>query len=238
MKKTFRSALALAVMSLVAAAASAQTVDYRVENSGRIYNRVETSALAVDNGSSNSVAKGAQSATASGGVSSNPIAGGQSLYLYGAVETVGSGMAFNVSNGNATGSASSVGWSDANVNGYNNFSNQHGNIAMNGFTDSGLASPVGHGVDVKVQAGRSQDGFAAGADGGSFQIVGQTQQLPIAGGATVSAYVADTKTSHSSAEAGAVNFTDGTPAGQTAAFRSANSGNVSQATGSFFDPIK
>lgn len=230
-----KTTLALALFAL-AGIASAQSVDYRLENSGRIYNRVETNAVAVDNGSSNSVAKGAQSASAAGGVTSNPIAGGQSLTLWGAVETAGSGMAFNVSSGNATGYAKSEGWSDANVNGVNTFANQHGSITMAGFTDSGMAAPVGHGVDVKVEAGRSQDGFAAGADGGSFSIVGQTQQLPVAGGATVAAFVSDTKTSHSQAEAGAVTFTDGAPAGQSAAFRSANSGNVSQATGSFYDP--
>lgn len=234
MKKSLVLAAALA---LAAFGAAAQSVDYRLENSGRIYNRVETNAVATDNGTANSVAKGAQSATAVGGVSSNPIAGGATLTLWGAVETVGSGMAFNVSTGSGTGYAKSEGWSDANVNGHNNFSNQHGSLTMNGFTDSGMASPVGHGVDIKVDAGRSQDGYAAGADGGSFAIVGQTQQLPVAGGATVAAYVSDTKTSHSSAEAGAVTFTDGTPAGQSAAFRHANSGNVSEAHGSFYDPV-
>jgi hypothetical protein len=87
-----------------------------------------------------------------------------------------------------------------------------------------------------VVAGRSQDGYAAGADGGSFAISGATQQLPIAGGATVAAWVSDVKTSHAESEAGAVTFTDGTPAGQSAAFRHANSGNVTEAFGNFRDP--
>lgn len=226
-----------AALALSACLAAAQSTGYYLENSGRIWNRVETNAVATNNGTSSSIAKGAQSASAQGGVSSLPIAGGQSLNLWGAVETAGSGMAFNVSTGAGTGYASSQGWSDANVNGFNNFTNQHGTLQMNGFTDSGMASPVGHGVDVKVQAGRSQDGYAAGADGGSFAINGQTQQLPQAGGATVSAWVSDTKTSHSSAEAGAVSFSDGTPAGQAAAtIRTANSGNVTEARGYFFDP--
>lgn len=232
MKRLF---LLLAALCL-AGAASAQSVDYRLENSGRIWNRVETNATVTDNGTANSVAKGAQSSSASGFVTSNPIAGGQALSLGGAVETIGSGMAFNVSTGNGTGYANSAGWSDANVNGYNNFTNAHGTIAMQGYTDSGMAAPVGHGVDVKVDAGRNQDGYAAGADGGSFAISGYTQQLPVAGGATVSAAVADTKTSHASSEAGAVTFTDGTPAGQSAAFRHANSGNVTETSASFIDP--
>jgi hypothetical protein len=236
MKSFLRVSFAVAALAL-AAAASAQSVDFRLENSGRIWNKVETNAVVIDNGTSNSVAKGAQSATAVGGVSSLPIAGGQALTLYGAVETVGSGMAFNVKTGNGTGYGKSDGWSDANVNGYNTFTNEHGSITMAGKTDSGMEAPVGHGVDIHVNAGPSQDGYAAGADGGSFAIVGQTQQLPVAGGATIAAFVSDTKTSHASAEAGAVTFTDGTPAGQTAAIRTANSGNVTEASGSFIDPV-
>lgn len=230
-----KSLLILAASLAVAMSASAQTASY-LENSGRIWNRVETNAVVIDNGTSNSVARGAQSASASGVVTSTAIPGGQALSLSGAVETVGSGMAFNVSTGNGTGYASSQGWSDANVNGFNNFSNAHGTMQMSGYTDSGMASPVGHGVDVNVSAGRSQDGFAAGADGGSFSITGWTVQVPVAGGTAVAASISDTKTSHASAEAGAVTFTDGTPAGQSAAFRTANSGNVSEASGSFIDP--
>lgn len=223
--------------ALAACAACAFAQNYHLENSGRIWNRVETNAVATDNGTSNSVAKGSMSAAASGAVQSNPIAGGQSLALWGAVQTEGSGMAFNVSTGNGTGYANSNGWADANVNGYNNFSNQHGSLTTSGFTDSGMASPVGHGVDVSVIAGRSQDGFAAGGDSGSFSVAGQTSQTPVAGGAQVSAWVADTKESNSWAEAGAVSFTDGTPAGQSAAYRHANSGNVTEAQGAFYDPV-
>ncbi len=234
MKKTLLGLVALAFAGL----AAAQSVDYRLENSGRIWNRIETNASVTGEGTSNSVAKGEMKSIANGYVSSNPIAGGRELSLGGAAETVGSGSAFNVSTGNGTGYANSHGWADANVNGYNNFANQHGTLGIKGETDSGMKLPVGHGVDVDVVAGRSQDGYAAGGDSGSFQAGGFTQQLPIAGGATVSAGVSDKKESNAWSEAGAVSFTGGVPAGQTAAYRHANSGNITEVSGSFFDPVR
>lgn len=237
MKKIINAALAacLGAAALVAALpASAQS--YYLENSGRIWNRVETNAVATDNGSANSVAKGSQSSYAAGVVQQNPIAGGAALVLAGEVKTEGSGMAFNVSNGGGTGYASSQGWADANVNGFNNFSNQHGSLTMNGFTDSGMAAPVGHGVDIDVRAGRSQDGYAAGGDSGKFTVTGYTQQNPVAGGAAVVAQVSDTKESNAWSEAGAVTFSDGVPAGQTAAYRHANAGNVTEVNAAFHDP--
>lgn len=236
MKMIFRGIAALAIAAAAALPALAQSVDYRLENSGRIWNRIETNASVTDGGTSNSVAKGEMKSIANGYVSSNPIAGGRELALGGAVLTEGSGMAFNVSTGAGTGYANSHGWADANVNGYNNFSNPNGYLAMKGETDSGMKAPVGHGVDVDVVAGRSQDGYAAGGDSGSFQIGGFTQQLPIAGGATVSAGVSDKKESNAWSEAGAVSFTGGVPAGQSAAYRHANAGNVTEVSGSFYDP--
>lgn len=232
MKKSFVFLTAM----LASALTFAQSVDYYLANSGRVWNRVETNAVAVDSGTSNNRATSSMSSTASGYVSSVPIPGGQTLALSGTVATQGSGMAFNVSTGNATGYAMSQGWADAGVTGYNRFANEHGTLALSGSTDSGMVSPVGHGVDVNVSAGRSQDGYAAGGDGGSFTISGYTTQVAIPGGAAVAASITDTKESNAWAEAGAVTFTGGTPAGQSAAYRTANSGNVTEASGAFLDP--
>jgi hypothetical protein len=229
--------IAAIVVGLTAGSAHAQSASYSLTNSGRIDNHVATFAQVSGDGSSVSKAQGSASAAASGYVTSNPVAGGQSLTMGGVVATQGSGMAFNVSQGaGATGSASSNGWADANVNGVNTYTDPHASITMAGSTDSGMTVPVNRGVDYTVTAGRSQDGFAQGADGGSFDVAGQTQQLPVAGGATVAAYVQDNKTSYANASTGAVTFTDGTPVGQTAAYRESNAGNNTDVSGSFIDP--
>ena len=233
MKKTLLGIAALAFAGL----AAAQSVDYRLENSGRIWNRIETNASVTGEGTSNAVGKSEMKALANGYITSNPIAGGRELSLGGAVLTEGSAMGFNVRTGNGAGFSNIDGWADANVKGHNSFANQNGTLEIKGETDSGMKSPVGHGVDVAVHAGSGQDGYAAGGDSGSFQAGGFTQQLPIAGGATVSAGVSDKKESNAWSEAGAVSFTGGVPAGQTAAYRHANSGNITEVSGSFYDPV-
>lgn len=224
-----KNLIAASILALCAFAASAQSIDYRLENSGHIVDRVSTSASVVDNGTSNSVARASGSAAASGYVTTNPIAGGQALTLGGATEVTSTAMAFNVSTGNGTGAASANGTAAANVNGFNTFTNSNGFITMAGATDQNIG--------VNVSAGRSQDGFANAAAGGSFNIAGATQQLPVAGGATVAGWVADTKESHASVAAGGVTFTDGTPAGQTAATRGAVANSATEASASFDDPV-
>lgn len=230
-----KSLIALAVLT-VSGFASAQSVNYYLENSGRVNSSAATYATVNGDGTSNSVAQGAAMAQANGTVGSNPINGGQKLVLTGASNTTGSAMAFNVSTGNGTGSASSVGWSDAQTYGNNTFTNGHGTITMAGSTDGGMTNNVRNGVDVGVQAGRSQDGYADGTSSGSFDAKGKTQQTWSNGVATINGNVTTDHASQSTADAGGVTFTGGTPAGQSAAQRWANGGTQVNVSGSFDDP--
>ena len=225
----------LAAALLATGLASAQS-SYSLQNDGRVQNTASTYAAVTGDGTSNSVAKGQTAASSGGSVAVNPIAGGAELAVSGWSATSGSGMAFNVSTGSGNGSAVSQGLSDARTFGDAAFANAHGAIAVGGSTDSGMTDAVRNGVDYKVATGTSQDGFAGGSSNGSFAAGGWTTQTPIAGGATVSAGVWDTKASQSTADAGGVTFTDGVPAGQSAAYRSANAGTDVKASAWYVDP--
>lgn len=106
-----------------------------------------------------------------------------------------------------------------------------------GSTDSGMSDPVRNGVDFGVTAGTSQDGFAGASSEGAFTIAGSSTKLPITGGFVLTNSVSSTQDNQSTASAGAVTFTEGTPAGQSAAARWANGGTVTNATGSFVDSV-
>lgn len=235
MKSMFKTSAVFATLLFAAFAASAQS--YHLENSGRILNQSATYASVNGNGTSNSVAKGDAASIATGYVSSNPIAGGQSLALGGATHTSGSALAFNVSTGNGVGSAQSQGWSDAQTFGNAKFSNANGTLQIAGSADNGMTNAVRNGVDFGVNASTSRDGFAAATSDASFNVAGTTSQLPIAGGATVAGAVYSNQTQQSTAEAGGVSFNDGTPAGQSAATRWANGGANVSTSGSFWDPV-
>lgn len=235
MKKSI-IAIALSTM-FVAGAALAQQTSYYLQNDGRIQNNVSTYAAVNGEGTSNSVANGNAMASSGGTVTANPIAGGMALGLSGWSATTAGGMAFNVSTGSGYGSALTQGWTDSRTFGDASFANEHGSISLVGATDSGMTNPVRNGVDYIVNAGTSQDGFANGAASGSFNAGGSTSQLPVAGGAVISANVWETKESQSSVAAGAVTFTGGVPAGQSAAVRNANAGNDTLVSGQYVDPF-
>lgn len=257
--------LSIAILLLTSTVAFAQS-SYNLQTDGRIQNSTSTYATVSGNGTSNSVAKGDATATAVGTVSTNPIAGGVSAVLTGTSTTTGSAMAFNVSTGSGKGTASSVGWSDSRVTGNvtSNVTNtttikdlgNNGNdkpvghasgsetmtgntsqLSISGSTDSGMTNPVRNGVDFGVVAGTSQDGYAASTSTGTFAISGTTSQLPITGGFSLANGLTSTQSSQSTAVAGAVTFSDGTPAGQSAAQRWSNGGTDVNVSGSFVNSV-
>ena len=228
-----KSIIALAIL---AAAGLASAQSYSLQNDGRIQNSIATYSSASGDGSSRSVAQGAAGATANGYVTASPIPGGMSATLGGASSTYGNGTAFNISNGNATGTAQTNGWSDARTFGNVSYQTPTQHLNLSGSTDSGMTNPVRNGVDYSVNAGKSQDGYAEGTSKGQFDGHGYVAAMPIAGGVSVTGGVFDSKTSESTSFAGPVTFTGGAPVGQSAASRSANAGTEVTFSGSFADP--
>lgn len=221
-----------AALAMFAISAHAQQ-SYHLENSGRISNSVSTYAAVNGGGTSVSHAEGAAQAIAAGSVVNLPGTVG----VTGHVEGYNTASAFNVSTGNGIGSAGSVGWSDATVRGHSVSVLPFGNVNVAGTVDGGMLNPVRNGTDVNVIATTSQDGFVNAEYKGGFSVSGSISQSNIPGGKAVYGVVQDTKYGDGKVVAGGITFTDGTPAGQSAAVRFGNAGVEVKVDGSFYDPV-
>lgn len=219
MKKMFVFALALAA----AIGASAQSASDTA--SGRISIGASTYAGATGIGQSISHADSSAVAATALATSTAP----NTATVAGAVSGQVFSTAYNVSSGSGFGSASAGGWSDASVAGQALVSSPTGGVAQGNLSvDGGMTNAVLNGVDSHVVAGTSQDGFANGTYAGTGSVTATNG----ANGSVVGSTSADGQVA-----VGAVTFSGGVPAGQSAAYREANTGVVTSVTGNFNDGI-
>lgn len=239
MKKSFFSAaLAMLVGTMLTGHAFAQSVPqastYFGENSGRISVQAATYGSVNGNGGSMSHAETQADAHSNGFVSQNAAGVAMGGEVGGSVKAV----AYNTVIGSGVGSASAGGWSDASFNANAATVNPTGFVQGAVGVDGGMGNAVRNGVDAHVIASTAQDGFAQGTFAGTAALVGTVGQVAIPGGGAVTGAVVGLQTSDGTASAGAVTFTDGAPAGQSAAVRFANTGVEVNVTGNFDDPAK
>lgn len=231
----FRKTLAFTALALgFAAAASAQSAGYYLENSGRINQAVTVYASVNGAGGSLSHADGSAQAIANGAVVQLP----GSVSVTGDVAGFNKATAYNTSMGAGQGSATSNGWSDATTYGNATSVIPTGYVTVAGSVDGGMVDPVRNGTDVHINAGTAQDGFANASYNGGFAVNGNVAATPIAGGWSLVGNVQSAQYSEAQVAVGGVTFSGGTPAGQTAADRSGNAGVVVNIDGRFDDPAR
>lgn len=229
----FRKSLAFVALALgLVAAASAQSNGYYLENSGRINQAVTVYANVNGAGGSLSHADGSAQAIANGTVAQLP----GSVSVTGDVSGYNKATAYNTAFGAGQGSASSNGWSDATVFGNATSVIPTGYVTVAGTVDGGMQNPVRNGTDVHVNAGTAQDGFSNASYAGGFAVNGDVAATPAAGGWGLTGNVQSAQYSDATVNVGAVTFTGGAPAGQSAADRSGNAGVVVNISGNFDDP--
>lgn len=229
MKKSFITSIA-AIAALMAIAAPAAAQSYQAANAGSISNQTQAHAAVNGNGTAYSVAKGAASAIAHGGVSTSALPGhtGQQQALTGDVATTVTGQAYNIGTGSGVGSALSAGEAAASVNGWTAFSRPNQQLHMAGDTSSTASGAV--------VASTSRDGFFGASSTAGFAVSGYVGSAPIPGGPQIVGGVTDTKYSTADAGAGGVTFEGGTPAGQSAATRYGDAAGNASVSAWFTDP--
>lgn len=194
-------------------------------NAGTISNTVKSSAI-VSNGVGTSVSHAAGSAYATAGAYNstvkltNPNSG--SSFISGNTGTNASSVAYNISTGVGTGSASSDVKATANAASTTNYSAPGQSLALSGNSSSASLT--------SVTASKNQDGFANTETNGNYYADGKVGSV----GQKVDGFVYDNKQTSSSAAAGRVTFTN--PVNTTQAINNASSNTIVNATGSFSDP--
>lgn len=230
MKKTL---VALAAL-LAIGTASAQSVNWQAQNHGNVDVRANTSVSVQGDGDSRSVVNSSATSTFNAGVSVTP----------GSVAGVTGAAAGGFANG--TTNAQTLGYNVATGNGVGSFTgsaNATGNAGFTGsFNAPGQSLNIGGGIDANqttanVAGSTKTDGWAGSTQTLSSTSSGAVGSGHIPGGAVVVGSVTGETKADSSVGVGGVTFNGGTPAGQSAAPRSAGATGSGWATGAFADPV-
>lgn len=232
----FSRSLAIAALAVTALAASAQQAPtsstYYGENGVRVKIDAANYGVASGIGGYLGHSEAQAGASASGVIAQIP----GTFVLKADANGYGNAVAYNTVVGNAAGSTSAGGWSDASLKMNAAAVDPHGYVQGAAVADGGMYDAVRNGVDFHVSGGTATDGAVKTTYAGGFQVNGNTTQTPIAGGAVIANNVTATQYTDGTVNVGAVSFTGGAPAGQTAADRAGNTGFVVNVTADGFDP--
>lgn len=247
MKKSFRHYAIFAAIGLSACAAYAtgnhqQQVSSTLYNSGSINNTVNANATVNGPGSSFSAATGEAWSTtkATSMTEINPVCGGTCGAKSGAVQVTGeaqtgvTGTAFNVSTGNGTGSAGSVGNASAYIDAKAQYNGPGQEVKVYG--------NLGQDASMDVNATKNTGGYASSGNTGEFTVDGAVGSKVCTGenncggqivNKEVWGSVKDTKTTTSYGNTGAMTV-DGNVLTQAPV--NANASSFVNAGGSYLDP--
>lgn len=230
MKKIILGLAALAIGVAASAQSNSLTNEVRVMSTTSAFAAVNTA-----NGTSLSDVKSTTGGTANGNIAA-PAAG--VISLTGDIAGYSTLVGYNVATQGGVGSAAGRVWSDARTYGDlgTAIATGDGKIKLDvegGFRNAGL-----NGSDVSLRAGTSQDGVAQALYNAGGAVSLAMSSGPAGAGVGVLGNISGGSYQHAEAATGAVTFTGGTPAGQSAALRTAQAGVQVDLSGDLFDPAK
>lgn len=210
-------ALLLAVASILAPAAFAQSSTFYLDNSVRTMNVLNGNATVTGVGTAVMHGEATAGATANGGVAVLPNGQGGSFAINGQVSGYNTGGLYVVTTGAGNGFADLKSWSDGRTFGNVGITQPFGHLAGSIDVDGGMLNAVKNGTDLNMHVNNNQDIFGSATYKGEASLIGAFSQVAIPGGAVLQMTVADTKSIDGTLNAGRITF-GGTlvPTGMTA----------------------